>query len=472
MFYYNDNDLSDLINITYVKGRGPISQEVNRMSIPWRAGSFYQSRRKPERILEVSFELVGYDLTDIRTKVDYLNSLLDVDVPGSIVFSDEPNKTYYGLLDSEPDWNEYLLIGKGTLKFVCFDPYKYGLEQSVAAASGKATINNQGTALAYPIIKTTVAQPLTFLDVLCGNEYMRIGQPVEEGETVVDPQTQILHDTCGSLVGWTASSSVLDGSVSGVLKTSGFTFYTDDYGSGSDWHGPAMKKSLSQPLQDFSLEVYLTQKPTSSSQVGRVMVELLDASNNPVARLQMWRRYPYANTNYALFEVFNSTEYETIYHKTGSTPWTWNEFEGVLRLNRKGNEWEYYIAQIDPNTNEHHSRDGDKWLDSLSKFTAQVTQVLVHVGTFGTYPATTQNVTDISVYQLNSIDDAVPYIAQAGDVIEMNHLTRKITINGQPALHLKDFGASFFPLSKGVNIINVSPTDAGTVEIKYQERFL
>jgi len=69
----------DVFFVNDIGGRDPMSQEVKRQSIPGRAGSHYQSRRKPERIMPVRITLLGSSLADMRAKVDDLNAILNVD---------------------------------------------------------------------------------------------------------------------------------------------------------------------------------------------------------------------------------------------------------------------------------------------------------------------------------------------------------------------------------------------------------
>ena len=107
-----DIDLTDIITTLYVTGRGPASQDVERVSIPNRPGSYFKSKRTPERILSVRFLIKGADMYELRTNLDEFNKLLFPDdltdeerqKGYSLVFPDEPDMTYYGLPDGEPDW--------------------------------------------------------------------------------------------------------------------------------------------------------------------------------------------------------------------------------------------------------------------------------------------------------------------------------------------------------------------------------
>ena len=125
---YNGNDLSDILRIHKVEGRGPFLQEITRKSISGRDGSLRTKRRLPERILNVHFKFLVSGLEGMRERIDELNRRLYTDNAVPIIFSDEPDVTYFGEYAGEPDWEEKIVQGQGAIPFVCYDPYKYGDE--------------------------------------------------------------------------------------------------------------------------------------------------------------------------------------------------------------------------------------------------------------------------------------------------------------------------------------------------------
>ncbi|MDQ0414239.1 distal tail protein Dit [Mesobacillus stamsii] len=153
MMIFNGVDTKDLIDITKITGRGPATQEIIRKSVPGMDGSLYVKKNRPERPINVEFDLVGLSLEDMRQKVDDLNVILNTDGPVPIVFNDEPNKTYYGSLNGQPSWDEFLFIGSGAINIICLDPYKYGFEENITL--GNYPILNGGTAETNPIITAT-----------------------------------------------------------------------------------------------------------------------------------------------------------------------------------------------------------------------------------------------------------------------------------------------------------------------------
>src|SRR5690625_7184316 len=95
------DDLSDIIAIEYVQGRGPLNQDITRQSIPGRDGSYRIERRVPARPLDVVCAIVAINEVELRDKTNYLNSTLYTNDAVPIVFSDEPDVTYSGQYEGQ-----------------------------------------------------------------------------------------------------------------------------------------------------------------------------------------------------------------------------------------------------------------------------------------------------------------------------------------------------------------------------------
>lgn len=172
-FYMLFNGVKLPIRITEIEGRGPMMQEVIRQPRPNGAGSFFQKKRSPERPLAVHYKMFPDSLTSTREFVDQLNQTLNVAEPAPIVFSDEPGKTYYGILFGEPYWEESVKRVSGILNFICPDPYKYSVEQTKSLVSGGKIING-GSVETCPIITATFTAPATNFAVTCGGKTVRV----------------------------------------------------------------------------------------------------------------------------------------------------------------------------------------------------------------------------------------------------------------------------------------------------------
>src|SRR5690606_2193346 len=100
--------------------------------------------------------------------------------------------------------------------------------------------------------------------------------------------------------------------------------------------------------------------------------------------------------------------------------------------------------------------------------------VVVWLATYGSGPATTQSITDIKVWRINSVGPTqVPYIAYPGDVLEIDCERHGVRLNGEPRMDLLDPGSQFFSLTPGQPVtLGVEPAGAAAVELTYRERWL
>jgi predicted phage tail component-like protein len=442
----------------------------NFIIIPGRPGALLDSTKTDVRVIAVDVEVSAECAYDLQKLSEEFAEWLITTEPKELVFDDEEDRIYNAVVDGAfLDPEEIISNGYGTITFICPDPYKYGPEKSLTNPS---TFNVEGTVETQPVIKVKIKQDTTYVAVSNGERLNLIGNPIQAEQVPFEPETRRFWHECNSLVGWGATSSIEGGINRGTLKANSYAFYTDDYGADSGWHGPAMKRSLGATLQDFKVDVLLSQKG-ASGQVGSVEIALLDASNQIVAKMLVSKRSAGSQANYARLRAGSDAAGHDIINERGDTEWVWADFEGILRISRKGNEWTAYVAKYGINE-AHHSSRYRLWTDSEQLYTAPVSQVQVQLWQYSTVPATAQMVHDIKVYQINEATETqIPYIARIGDIIEFDHQADIIRKNGEDITREKAFIGEYFPLNKGKNTLIVEPSEAiESVETRWKPKWL
>ncbi|WP_026581019.1 distal tail protein Dit [Bacillus sp. J33] len=445
----------------------------NLLQIPGRPGAYLESTDTEVRIIEQPIVINGHDRLDVRKLEEDLSEWLITEQAGALIFDDEPGRTYYAVVDGSLDIEDIARFGRGTITFVCPDPYKYGVSKFAVLPAEASSVVYDGSVETYPIFRATAKESITFLDIITDQGYMRIGEPYQVKETPFVREQLILNDDMKSTVGWVSASYVEGGAVAGTMASDGNDFIASSYGTGSAWHGPALKKSFSEALQDFRAEFYFRQdNHADPNMIGRAMIYLLDVNNNVVAMVQMadpWRHTKSNRAEVRLGDVGGHTMVST----TGKTNIWWNNFQGIIRLERIGKRWYVYIANRTRDGKFKHYRTWGVGYDDLNnKYQAPITQIQLHLGQYGTFTPTSQSFQLMRIYKINQKqENQIPYIAHAGDVIEIDHAASSIRINGEDRTDLKDFGASYFPLVKGQNIIGVSDFNSVDIEVEWRERF-
>lgn len=476
---FNGVNLKDYLTINKIQGRGILSHEINTVEAPGVDGSMYEGKHLPPRYIDVEFTIQATNAGELREKIDELNEILDVEVPVPIVFDDEPDKTYYGVPESTSENSEFVRHHQGSITFFCTDPYKYGEEKEEVFPSDIVTVENSGSADADPIFELEARQPATFAMIQNQDEdYILVGRPVEVGSTEpFTPMNRIFYTSALSLTGWTeAAPGEVDGVITGEMQASGGQFNASDYGTGSGWHGPAMKTSLPETLTDFRLSAWISfRNKAKASRVGRMEVYLLDANGRQVCKVSMQDvSYGQANAlgQVRVGEIDAERTWHNLIYEYGNKPGTWNDFSGQLRVERRGNEWSAYIAKVNVNTGVHSHRRIASWTDTRNRHNSPIAQVVVHVAAYGSHEPVAGGITAVGVYRINNPQDyEIPYIVDEGDIITFDHKDEEIYINGEPRKDLKDFGSSYFKLAKGTNQLIVFPEETFNAKVRFRERF-
>lgn len=448
----------------------PIKRNI--ISIPGVAGGLLDSTDTEVRTITVGIRIDGNDLGDLQKVKEDLSSWLITDNPAQLIFDDEPDRAYNAVVDANFDPDEVLYYGTGSITFVCPDPFKYGLsENDVNGTTNPLTVTVNGNVKVNPTTIVTLSADTTFVAIGNGNDVNMVGTPANVDATTAPAQTRELWDELGSLTGWSASTNVEEGTESGTVATDGYSFYASSFGTGSGWHGPAVKKGLGVSVQDFQIDA-LVRESGSKGQSGSLEIALLDSNNNFVGKMVLTKRSTSNPANWARIRAGSVANGHDILNTRGAYDSTWANFNGMLRIGRKGNYWWAYACLID--SKGHHNTEAYAgWSDTNHISTNPITQIQVQFWQYGTTPTNSLHIDDLKVYQLNNVSDpVVPIIAGSGDVVEFDHENDIIRINGEDMTKYKALIGEYFQLSPGANTIDAEPAESiSNLEVRWYDRW-
>ena len=434
-----------------------------------RPGSIFKSRDIKMRQIPVEIWVDSVGFENMEELEEDMANWLWQEEPKILFFDDNIERKYYAIAKVVSKPISYTNTAMINVLFTCPDPYKYGLPKQVAFNNGAAIIQNSGTVDAAPVVSINVLQDVNFIDVFTDEAYMRIGRPEEVGQVPVEKEQRVMWEQMNATTGW-SSSGVSAGAdvITGSFSSNGYEFYAN-YGTGSAWHGPALKKSVpGGPLTDFRVD-FMIKFPSVAGQYGRNELYLLDDQGAAIGKIAMKKVGSGSNSNRVEMRLGDSA----LFHFMVDTTGPWNDFNGILRLSRVGNVWEAYVARVNPTTGRHTSRYSTRYVDSDNFYLKNLSQVQVHMAQFGTKPVGGLRITDIKVFKINDISETASFvIARAGDVITFDHKRSEILLNGEDAKKLKDFGARFFRLPKGQSILLLEPSDKVEGTVTFEEGYL
>ena len=138
-----------------VQGREALSPDVISYTTGVRDGSRLKSKRFPERIITVTYQMAAESDEAFREAYNELGKILNVE-NAELIFNDEQDKFYIGtpcIIDAvKPGMN--FVVGK--FEILCTDPFKYSVieyEAEPNADEPSIFIDYGGTYKAYPILE-------------------------------------------------------------------------------------------------------------------------------------------------------------------------------------------------------------------------------------------------------------------------------------------------------------------------------
>lgn len=137
-----------------VEGREALSPELEYFSVGSSDGATHKSKRYPERIITITYQLIAKSSEDFREAYNQLGKILDVE-EAELIFNDEPDKFFTGTpshIGTVPPGKNAVV---GTFEILCVDPFKYSLVEYEAEPSlddSSILLDYAGTYKAFPVL--------------------------------------------------------------------------------------------------------------------------------------------------------------------------------------------------------------------------------------------------------------------------------------------------------------------------------
>ena len=529
----------------YVKGRESLSPEVELGEVGVRDGAYLKNKRFPARVLTIGYQIVANTTGDFNLAFQKLNDYLNVE-DAEIIFADETDKFLTGTPSGYEQVPEGQLSVKSEFTIVCTDPFKYSTTEYEVAPTlddgATFLVDYQGTYPAYPVLQTDfyknsakgntdgdcgfVAFSTQNEDVL---QFGYVAEPEYVNETVqklIDSQTDtwnekkcLINEPFDTLTGWsnnngyTGSIYYLAGGTPAVNFLNGGTdkaVYASDYGSGSQWHGTTVKRSIPNDggnpsttgAVDWSLNgtmrfaSHKTAK-TAKKQAGLITIAVLDSNGVAIAGVTVYKKKGSAKGNINI--IVNNTKVKVFKNVNLSY---YNKYFGYKKKNKDVRPCNYDIT-----------KEGEKFtfnvggatfsykLQGLANVVAK--EVSMYIATWGNSPAvswlgiyscqftsdsvkqtktteTWQQLTQkIEVRNTFTTNDVLVCDCSDGSIRLMNaYATDEINGGLHPELGALGNDWESFVLTKGVNQIGtmysewVTDAHKPTFTLRYRERFL
>lgn len=461
---------------------------LEMIEVRGRRGAVLGSIKRDAKEFTITFVIKGNSRQDLRKIADDMIDWLTTDTPRKLVLSEDPDRYYEAILSSSLDKEDIMRYARVTATFISPD----GLGHSSrtfrnTAISDAVSVVNDGTAETDFNVEATALEDSTmFLISKSDEDYFMIGKPEEVGKTNVK-SPYIIKDDMANLVGWTTVQTgrvddiVSGGTVTGKFSLGGLgtNFRIFDYGTpqtNNEWHGPAIRKSLSDTAQDFSA-IGVAKLFDRDKGVGKAFFHLQDETGKLVCSFGLLDGHDaYSNVRFVvrLYDDYGAPK--QILDYKGESSYAYRDDFIYMKVVRKGKRFElstWKYRKHDNGRTSVTSRYSTVWNDSRLQYQKPIRQVMLYGATHSRYSTLPVYFSKINIVKLKTEGENETAIAiNQGDIINIDTKSNLVTINGEPRTDIKDFGSNYFKLDTGLNNLLIAPEGKFDTQITWNDSFL
>ncbi|MHA7139792.1 phage tail domain-containing protein [Rossellomorea arthrocnemi] len=450
-----------------------LSPDVERKlsQIQGRHGASQTSSRIGKRKIKIRFQMEANSAEEFESLKHQVFHVFYQDQQFKIVRDIFPTKHLFAVQEGEYDLDNITQEdAEFELTLTMLDPFIYGQERGVTLndVSAPFILTNYGRRPVKPNFKFTLSGLTTHLDIIGDTDYMRIGQPY-----TVDQTPYLSHEIIWTADGkdlndWVFTSFSPDGAVkSGEIAASGEDFFPSTYGTGSNWHGPALVQSVGSVRSNYIVTAYFSLK-ANAGQKGRAEVYMLNESGTIIGKIAVVSR-----STTGKVEVEINIRNGIKQHFLVSKEWKFDNFFGYIEIKKDDKTFTGSVAQQEFNVEgKIYTRYKEQFTfeDLNNDYQLDLAAISQHFAAYGTEQVPSKStIRKIEAEKLNEQSNGVPYIGDNGDVFEIDFKSTSILRNGEP-FNQKDFGARFFDLKPGDNIFVASPSNViEELQVKWRD---
>lgn len=464
------------------------NRNVEPIQVKGRHGAVQGSIDINEKEFTIGFVIKANSREELRKIADDMVLWLSTEETKKLVLPEDPDRYYEAILTGPIDKESIVNFARVTVKFISFDGLGYSNKTfRNTAISDAVSVVNEGTSKTDFNVEATALEDSTmFLISKSDEDYFMIGKPEEVGKTNVK-SPYIIKDDMANLQGWTTVQTgrvddiVSGGTVTGKFSLGGLgtNFRIFDYGTpqtNNEWHGPAIRKSLSDTAQDFSA-IGVAKLFDREKGVGKAFFHLQDETGKLVCSFGLLDGHDaYSNVRFVvrLYDDYGAPK--QILDYKGESSYAYRDDFIYLKVVRKGKRFElstWKYRKHDNGRTSVTSRYSTVWNDSRLQYQRPIRQVMLYGATHSRYSTLPVYFSKINIVKLKTEGENETAIAiNQGDIINIDTKSNLVTINGEPKNDIKDFGSNYFKLDTGLNNLLIAPEGKFDTQITWNDSFL
>lgn len=471
-----------MFRIISITGRGVFNRELSTVKAIGSEYEYVTNREAKSREIDVLIDVRARTSKELRKKIDDISAFFNWEGYKPVIFSDEPDMTYYAEYEGYEEVVEHyhVHIHRGIIKLLV-QPHKFSDEETIDIEDDVTLVENKGNEPTPPIIELKALKPVTYAMVENGiGEYNLIGFPLEEDgqEQVVDEKVSIMREGGSTLSQWSDNYHEVDtnfNDVTGHMGYDGTGIRAESYGAGDKIHGPAITRELPKSLRDFEIQAHFDIISNREEHNFRMEVYFMDENLNMLGKMGVKDNSRVFKRRYALGRVgqyrgsgktngyaIGKHNYARDINATNTLFYLW--------VRREGNLYTFWVGRWRNHKYEWIKRA--TYRDVNGDYNGRLKYITLFIGSYKDRSRPSRmRINSVEVFELKTLtENQTPYIIYKDDIVTFDHNNEEVLINGEMT-DLIHFGNTYWQLMKGYNNLVISPPGAFDATIKFEEKY-
>lgn len=466
------------------------NKTANLMKASGKIGAYDFGTETDVSYYNVKATLTAKTEAERESKLDEIRMWLQQE--GELIFDFKNHVSYQAKIDGDSPIDLIGTSAEVMFTFICSNPVGEGLEKKYKIDRGNMSVElvNEGTADAHPNVKINFKEDSHNVSIIGRDKSITVGMNPDYMKQNKPYEERILYDELINTQHWTDARSIDDGIIYGTFESNGFLFHQKDWNYGGNpekpeerfnrWHGASMYRNLSEPLDNFMVEMHCTFKSWDRRDMGRVGFYFLDPNGKQFGKAHLndvtWLKFQ----QIATVRFGDSGSGTTFVYDRGGFDGVWSDWvEGVIRYGRKERKgyvtWFTYYAIRDQKTGRFHTELYREYADYSGNWLNKLAAVQIETSALGNGDKRywmAINHMNVFKYNENNRDQVNDIPFKTGDTLEVDMETAAIYHNGVNASDLLDPSSDFFSIPPGRSEIAIFPPSAGDTEITFKNKYL
>lgn len=473
--FFNGQELTKLITVTVGFNRGVIAERTNTTEkVGNSKGVIFMDTTLGAKTIDMPFVVLKNKLENCMK----IASILNVDSPQELTFSDQPDIVYYAMPDGAVDYDDIYRHGKGTIKWLVPDGHSYSKTEKTATNNGTAktiSFTNNGTDSTPVKVTTEMTSQNGFLGLTLNGRYYQIGNPTEVDGVQLPPSEMIVPDGA-SIFGKGRINDkkcnplpVLMGNLSqtGTVANTANGIEVKDYGTSSikSWAGPSITwtfpatKDGKIGARSFFLWQNTDFETWQTPEAGFQVHTVHDKDGKRLFSVILMDQSGTVNQSKIIAFVNDKKVYEA------NNNWTGVGYRGFMSMTKAGNNFVLVHGKTTKTFVDTALADSEGYFYTVG------------FGKWFNNPAPQNNWLMQWTLREDKIDSwiDIPNFFNVGDKAVLDSKSNKLTINEVPNWDRVDIGSKPLIAGVGKNELGIVVSDFATipkVTVEYRERWL